>query len=182
MENKIKVIIVSLTLIFISCSSSNEFGSRRNKYNLQKIIPNRDENAYQIIDTSKIYKLVKIKIVGDEYDRNGLNSMNEKNPSYFKFYQNGRIGEFRNINLNDIETFNPKKAQSHLYQLKNSKFIVQEYFKHPQCGECYIKKSLTKISENEIILSSENYIETYNKIEIPKKYLIYKPDWKKYSC
>ena len=44
--------------------------------------------------------------------------MNERNPKFIKFNKNGRVGEFRNINLNDIGNFNPKRAKSHLYQLK----------------------------------------------------------------
>ena len=166
-----------LNLLIASCSITNEFGNRRNKFSIKKISANKDLKAYEIIDTSKIYKLINIKAINDEKVSSDLSSLNEKNPSYLKFYENGRVGEFINIDIEKIETFNPKKAKSHLYSLKKNKIVVQEYFKHTECGECFIKKILTKNSENKIILSSENYIETYIEIEIPKKYLIYKPDW-----
>ena len=172
-----KLIILSFLILFVSCSSFNEFGSRRNKLSIEKIKPNVNDEAYKIIDTSKIYKLVNIKITNDERASYDLNRMNERNPKYLKFYKNGRVGEFRNINLNDVENFNPKRAESHLYQLKKGKFIVQEYFKSPQCGECFVKSLVSKVSENQIIFTSENNIETYEKIEIPPKFLIYKPDW-----
>ena len=103
--------------------------------------------------------------------------MNERNPSYLKFYKNGRVGEFRNIDLNYIETLNPKRAQSHLYNLKKDKFIVQEYFRNPQCGECFIKKLVTKNSKNQIILSSEEDTYIYKEVEVPLNYLVFKPDW-----
>jgi hypothetical protein len=174
---KMKLITLSIVLLLLSCSSFNEFGLRRSKLNIEKIKPNNNDEAYKIIDTSKIYKLVNIKITNDERLSYDLNGMNERNPKYLKFYKNGRVGEFRNINLNDIDDFNPKRAESHLYQFKKGKLIVQEYFKSPQCGECFVKSLVSKVSESQIIFTSENNIETYEKIEIPNSFLIYKPDW-----
>lgn len=113
---------------------------------------------------------MKINITSDKRLSNDLNGMNERNPSYLKFYKNGRVGEFRNIDLNYIETLNPKKAQSHLYNLKKDKFIVQQYFKNPQCGEYFIKKLVTKNSENQIVLSSEENTYTYKEVEVPLNY------------
>lgn len=177
MYKKLKISSLLLCFIILSCSSLNEFGVRRNKVSLERIKPNNNDDVYKIIDTSKIYKLHNIVCQTDEIVGNDLNGMNERNPSYLKFYKNGRVGEFRNIDLSDIKTLNPKKAESHLYSFKNNKFIVQEYFKHPQCGECFVKKILTKNSQNQIVLSSENYTYTYAEVDIPLNYLIYKPDW-----
>jgi hypothetical protein len=115
--------------------------------------------------------------VSDERLSNDLNGMNERDPSYLKFYKNGRVAEFRNIDLNYIETLNPERAQSHLYSLKKDKFIVQQYFKSPQCGECFIKKLVTKNSHNQIVLSSGEDTYTYKEVEVPLNYLVYKPDW-----
>ena len=60
MKNKLKIFGFLLSFIFLSCSSFNEFGLRRNNFDIEKIKPNKNESVYGIIDTSKIYKLVKI--------------------------------------------------------------------------------------------------------------------------
>ncbi|MDH7913870.1 hypothetical protein [Winogradskyella sp. SYSU M77433] len=177
MSKRSFLILLLGILIILSCSSVNEFGKRRIGFHYEKIKPNSNPIAYNIIDTSKVY--LKISTINTfDNSKDSISNKNIKsNPTYLKFYRNGRVGEFKNININDINDLNPKKAESYLYRYKKGKFIVQVYFKHPQCGECFIKETLNKISNDTIKIISGDYISTYIKKDIPKKYLIYKPEW-----
>lgn len=161
----------------VSCGYINEYGKRRIGFHFEKIKPNSDPLAYTIIDTSKLYlKISLINTFDNAYD-SIANAYLKSNPTYLKFYKNGRVGEFINIYVNDMDDLNPKKANSHLYRYKKGKFNVQVYFKHPQCGECFIKQTLNKISNDTIQIMSGNNIATYVKMDIPKSYLKYQPEW-----
>ena len=171
------LLLLIITLIGLSCSSTNDFGQRRIGFHYEKIKPNSDPKAYSIIDTSKVYRYLKIQSTITPNNDSIMNENLRANPTYLKFYENGRVGEFRNADLNNIHDFNPQKAESHLYRLKKDKFIIQNYFKHPQCGECFTRGTLKKISNDTIVIISEDYIRTYIKKDIPKSYLKYIPDW-----
>lgn len=171
------ILLLILSFTILNCSYKNEFGQRRNKFDIKKIKPNSDENVYNIIDTTKLYLEVSLRDTFNYSLNTDYNNVLKSNPRYLKFYRNGRVGQFEKIDLKDIESFNPKKAESYLYKLKNNLFTVQTYFKHTECGECFIKKELNKISDSIIELKSENYIQTYMTIKIPKSYLIFRPDW-----
>ncbi|MFD0861426.1 hypothetical protein ACFQ1M_04355 [Sungkyunkwania multivorans] len=164
-------------IITLSCSSVNEFGKRRIGFHFEKIKPNSDPIAYTIVDTSKMYRQISLINTFDHSNDSMQNQYLKSNPTYLKFYENGRVGKFTNIDVTDIDDLNPKKAESYLYTYKKGKFIVQVYFKNPQCGECFIKETLSKVSKDTIKMYSEDYIATYIKIDIPKSYLIYKPEW-----
>ena len=177
MNKTILILGVLLCFVVISCSHLNEFGVRRNNFSFEKIKPYENDEVYKIIDTTKLYKLVSIENFMDESIKMKSDEIIKSNPSYLKFYSNGKVGRFENIDIKNIETLNPKKAESYLYRFKNNKFIVQKYFKHPQCGECFIKELVTRNAENQITLSSDNFLYTYEKIEIPLTFLKYSPDW-----
>ncbi|MBQ0787166.1 MAG: hypothetical protein KBT69_06685, partial [Oceanihabitans sp.] len=55
MSKKLFPLLIVLSFIYLGCSSLNEFGKRRNGFNLEKIKANSDPKAYSIIDTSKVY-------------------------------------------------------------------------------------------------------------------------------
>ena len=156
---------IVLTLSMVGCSHTNEFGRDRVHFNIGKLKPNNNEAAYTIIDTTKLYQCVS-----------GHNLS-----SYLKFYKNGRVAEFTQIDLNDIKTFNPKRAFSLIYQYKNGKFKVQTFFRNAQCGQCFINAKLFKISEGTIEVTSKSnnsvYTNTYKKVDIPASYLVFAPDW-----
>jgi|SRR6478672_1395183 len=160
-----------------SCSHKNEFGLRRNNSSVRRIEPNTDDRAYSVIDTAALYQLLSTRDkINNQIDAEIAKGI-QQNPRYLKFYAHGRVGEFTHIDFNTIATFNPKKAASYLYQYKNNELIVQIYFRHPECGECFIKQKVDKVSEETIELSNDQYIDTYKKVPIPKNYLIFKPDW-----
>ncbi|ESU20208.1 hypothetical protein FEDK69T_30220 [Flavobacterium enshiense DK69] len=170
---RIKQLIFFISIcILISCSHKNEFGQNRVNFNLKRIKPNTDNSVYNIIDTTKIYYEISIR----DNVGNPVSIPDYKN-NYLKFYKDGRVAEFDNINFQDIDSFNPKRADSYLYNLKNGNLVIQVYFKHPQCGQCFIKEKLTKISEDTFELRNDSYVSTYKAIEIPKSFLKYKPDW-----
>ena len=76
-----------------------------------------------------------------------------------------------------IDSLNPKRARSCLYSFKKNVFIIQVYFTNPQCGQCFIKQKLNKISDDTFELESDGYISTFKAQNIPQSSLIYKPDW-----
>ncbi|HUH35368.1 MAG TPA: hypothetical protein VL022_06000 [Moheibacter sp.] len=173
MKSKLIVLAFFISGAMISCSSLNEFGQRRNKFSIEKIKPNTNEEVYALIDTAQLYQLVSIE---SSFGPVTIEKV-KNNPSYLKFYSNGRVGEFENIDFNNVETLNPKRAKSHLYRLKKGKLILQSYFKNPQCGECFVKQTIVKNTDSQIFILSENYKKIYVKVEIPKAYLKYQPDW-----
>lgn len=177
MKLKKIIFLLILNVGIISCSYKNEFGQRRINFNIHKIKPNTDDNVYKLIDTTKLYLEVSIANTLDSSVKQNSDNNLKSTSTYLKFYSNGRVGEFKNIDFNNIETLNPKRAESYLYKFKNNKLIVQVYFKHTECGECFIKKEASNISNETIELTAENYIYTYKKVEMPQAYLIYKPDW-----
>jgi len=173
MEKIIRFSLIILSFLLLGCSYKNEFGQNRNRFNFEKIKPNNDDQVYSIIDTTKLYREVSIT---DE-NRNPVAPQNTGKDIYLKFYKNGRVAEFWNINFNNVDSFNPKYARSYLYNLKKNILTVQIYFRNPQCGQCFIKEKLSKISEEIFELQNDHYIYTYQAQDIPAAYLKYNPDW-----
>jgi len=149
----------------LSCSHYNEYGRKRVNFNLERIKPNSDPKAFTIIDTTKLYK--KVAMVTPENIRPEFAKVRLE---YLKFYNNGRVGKFDSIDFDIIESFNPKNAESYLYQYKNNELVVQIYFTHVQCGQCFIKERLKKVSNDTIQLLSDGYIDTYVAVDIPKSF------------
>ncbi len=174
---KFKFLIIPFCILFYSCSHLNEFGARRNSFSFEKIKPKVSDEVFKIIDTTKLYKVEYAEHINDTIVRLESEKNYKTNQTYLKFYSNGRVGEFRNVDLNNPETLNPKRAESFLYSFKKGKLIMQVYFKHPQCGECFVKKEIIKTSENQIVAINGDFKYTFTKIDIPENYLTYKPDW-----
>ena len=97
---------IALSAILLSCSHLNEFGQRRVNFNLDRIKPNRNKLAYEIIDTSKVYKKVDVKNTFDSSKNIEFNRLNNLNPEYLKFYEKGRVGKFNNVSVDKIENAN----------------------------------------------------------------------------
>jgi hypothetical protein len=155
-----------------SCSYRNEFGQDRVRFNIQRIKANSDENVYNIIDTAKIYSEISIT------DNSGKPvSIPDYKPTHLKFYKDGRVAEFKDIDMGTINSFNPKQARSSLYNLTKGQLIIQTYFRNPQCGQCFLKERFEKTSDGSFQLKNDSYIKTFKATEIPKSYLIFKPDW-----
>ncbi|WP_289644976.1 hypothetical protein [Maribacter aestuarii] len=53
---------------------------------------------------------------------------------------------------------------------------MQTYFRSPQ-GAGFIKERLKKHTTDFLEFGNENYGSGYEKVDIPKEFLIYTPDW-----
>ncbi|MCF6348614.1 MAG: hypothetical protein L3J20_09995 [Flavobacteriaceae bacterium] len=164
-------ILVLLLITLNSCFSyKTKYGKKRFKYNKFTIKFNTNNNAYNIIDTSKIYKIISSEEI------NYKKKLEIVTPTYLKFYANGRLGIFQNYDKNNIKSLDPKKSRMAIYNYTGDELIIQIYFNHPQGGGL-VKSKLFRLEEDTLELKSENYLEKYKKLSLPKDFLIYKPDW-----
>ena len=113
-----------LLLAIMSCSSSNknEFGRTRQSVSVFSFKAIENIESYKIIDTSAFYKLV--------LDENLIKSRKNRYESLemiegLKFYKNGRVGYFRDVDFDSIETLNPKKAIMGLYDFSNNLYFAE---------------------------------------------------------
>lgn len=165
-----KLIILISSIILLSCSFRNEYGRKRFRNNGLDISPNTNENAYKIIDTTKLYEIVSC------YDTVNNQPMFSLKKTFLKFYADGRVGEFYEFNSKDVQTLDPKKAESAIYNYDGEKLVIQFYFEHPQGGG-FIKNNVFKSSNDTLQLIGRTNLSTYKAIEIPKSFLKFKPDW-----
>jgi hypothetical protein len=63
------------------------------------------------------------------------------------------------------------------YDYLNSTLFIKTHFDHPQGGG-YAKAELKVKQVNDTLeLISKDYLKKYKIIDLPKGFLIYKPDW-----
>lgn len=170
MVRRVFLCCLSLYLLNSCTGYKNEFGKKRFNYNRFTLKPNTNNQVYKVIDTTRIYELISIEEIN--YNK----KLDIANKSYLKFYAKGRLGEFHGYEKKEINSLNPKKARMGLYNFENEKLIIQFYLNHPQGGGL-VKKELSKIEKDTLELISENYISKYKIRDLPKEFLIYKPDW-----
>lgn len=166
-------------LIFLSCTTiKNEYGRTRYELNDFSFKPNESTIIYSIIDTSLFYKLE----LNEELIRSRKNRyIDLEMIEGLKFYKNNRVAYFIKIKLDSINTFNPKKAVMGLYQISNGNIEFEFIVRNPQSGKYLLKERVINNSKNNyclnvVVLNSKDTVK-YNKISIPKEFLIYKPDW-----
>ncbi len=165
-----KIIAFFLGFLFLGCvATRNEYGKLRFMESKFSIKPNTNENVYKLIDTTKIYELY------DAVDTLSNKSLFSIKKQFLKFYNNGRVAEFDYFDKNDIESLNSKKAKMAFYNFEKE-LIIQFYFEHPQGGGL-IKSKFLKSNKEWIELLSGNVLSKYKIIDLPKEFLIYKPDW-----
>lgn len=174
MNIKLKIgTILILILLTASCVSyRNTFGRKRFiccKFTMER---NTNNEVYKIIDTTKIYKLASVLNI-EGYDSTYLKEIN----TYFlKFYADGKVGQFfyyDDINLNSL---NPKSATIGVYRYSKGELTVQTYLETAQGGG-FIKNRLKKCTADYLEFGDVNYSRRYDKVDIPKEFLIYTPDW-----
>ena len=177
-----KFISIGLILFIFSCiPAKNIFNVVRFKSSKFTVKPNSNEDFTKVIDTSVFYQAILSDEFISEYSLQNYNNG-------FKFYKNGKIGFFKDVDFNDVESFNPKKADMVYYNFSGKEFIIEVVYPIPSLiGEKY------KLSKREIILekssmdsltirtykssTTDNRITKYVKRKIPKEALNYKPDW-----
>ncbi len=166
-----KTILLALLLCMASCFyTRTDYGNIRFKPYRFTIKPNSNPEVYKIIDTTKLYELV------DAIDTIYNERPNSIKKEFLKFYANGRVGEFDTYYESDIEFLDPKKAKMAYYNYDGKNLIIQIYFEHPQGGGL-LKYKLYKVDKQQLILTGYNSLTTYKIIDLPKEFLIYKPDW-----
>ena len=133
---------------------------------------NTNNQVYKIIDTTKVYKLTSIlNIQGKD-----STYLKETNKYFLKFYADGKVGQFfnyKNINLNSL---NPKKATIGVYSYSKGALTIQTYLQTAQGGG-FLKDILKKSTADFLEFGDKDYSRKYKKINIPKEFLIYTPDW-----
>lgn len=158
-------------LSMISCFyTRTDYGNIRFKQQRFTIKPNSNPDVYKVIDTTKLYEIVDA--INIKYNQRP-NSLSKQ---FLKFYANGRVGEFNAYYQSDIKSLNPKKAKMAYYNYDGKNLIIQIYFEHPQGGGL-IKKNFKEIKKDTLELVNDDYLYKYKILELPKEFLIYKPDW-----
>jgi len=166
-----KIILTVITLCMISCFyTRTDYGNIRFKPYRFTIKPNSNSDVYEVIDTTKLYELVDA--VNSKYNQRP-NSLRKQ---FLKFYANGRVGEFEGYYPGDINSLAPQKAKMAYYNYDGKNLIIQIYFEHPQGGGL-IKKNFKEIKGDTLELVNDDYSYKYKIIDLPKEFLIYKPDW-----
>lgn len=166
-----KTLIIFMFFTFISCFyTRTDYGKIRFKSSRFTIKPNLNKEVFKIIDTTKLYELVDV--IDTIYNQRGYSMKKE----FLKFYDNGRIGEFDVYNENDIKSLEPKKAKMAYYTFDGKTLIIQFYFEHPQGGGL-IKQKLYKTKTDTLEFTGGSLLNKYKIIDLPKEFLIYKPDW-----
>lgn len=164
--------LITLLIIYLlfSCGHETIYGKKRFKTSIERIKKNKDLEVFKIIDTTKIYKINAHEYMVDNKNYNGVKQM------YLKFYRDGKMGVFYFFDIDDVNSLNPKMADMGYYNFINGKLTIQNYFKHPQGGG-FIKDKLHKVSNDTLQFLNGNVLTTFDPIQLPKKFLIYKPDW-----
>lgn len=179
-----KIFFICIVLLLISCATQrNEFGRLRPDSSRFTIKSSTNNFINKQIDTSAFY----LKISQDNTDCM-FDIKNEKRLIRdigigFKFYSKGKVGMFYNVDFKNIETLNPKRAVLGFYQEINGELFLEFLLNHVQSGNFLVKKkilildnSFLKIKSFKKAISPE-YISTYEKVNLSKEFLIYKPDW-----
>lgn len=174
-----KISCLFTLLLFVSCFTiRNNEGRVRTKLNRFSIkIRSDDSSIYSLIDTAGIYMVVENKYPNNEPIK--IDSVTNG----IKFYKNCRVGLFHDINLKNTNCLNPKLADMGFYNLNDDIVELEFLFYHVQSGNFICKKEFTKVKVDTIIgftkktSTGGGYFTTYVKRELPKEFLIYKPDW-----
>lgn len=166
-------VILILTLLTANCVSyRNDSGKKRFiccKFTMKR---NTNNEVYKIIDTTKIYKLASVLNI----EGRDSTHLKEINKYFLKFYADGKVGEFFYYDDIDLNSLNPKKATIGVYKYSKGELTIQTYFRSPQ-GSGFIKDRLKKHTADFLEFGDENYSNRYEKVDIPKEFLIYTPDW-----
>ena len=135
------VTLFSLLLFLAGCiARKNGLDIIRVPITRFSIKPNTDTIVYNIIGTASIYMIVKIngskKIEDGAGNYKMVNAMNNG----IKFYGNGRVARFKNVNLQNPGSLDTKKAGMGIYTLGNKTIIAQFVSQSKQGGYLLSRK------------------------------------------
>lgn len=172
----VKPLIIAACLFLASCSFRNEYQSVRVPLSRFSITPNSDKRVYNLVDTSAVYLHTKVNggtTIKDNRDQNVLVT-DLKN--IVKFYDNGRIGQFHRIDLNNIDLFDPKRAKMGIYNYSDQGFVMEDITHSVQAGVFKIRSTIS-VKGDTLLINNGQYKYEYVKLKIPSAFLIYTPDW-----
>ena len=143
----------------------------------------RNTETYR--NLGKYRNIVKYEKLGKEHIEK-YNLENFKNG--IKFYSKGRVGHFKGIDFNKVESFNPKKATMGYYNYDGRNFYIEDISPVPSLvGSKYLlskSKIIIEESSNDTLVLKNfksagggGYTVKYVKRKMPKEALNYKPDW-----
>lgn len=168
-----KILIFTLLLFLTSCYyQRTSSGKKRYIVNLFKMKLVNNDSLFKVIDTTKLYGLKSVlSLTDNEY-------VYPFKQIYLKFYGKNKVGMFYSFDIDDTGTLNPKKADMGYYNYIKGILTTKIYFENPQ-SEGYIKENniIIQKDKNLIKFKTNYYEDEYEVIDLPKVFLIYKPDW-----
>ena len=138
-----------------------------------------DSSFYNIIDTASFYKIIS-RSNRDYYISRTLDTVKfEKDNTGFKFYKNGKVGLFFDVDFNDVNSLNPLKALMGYYDFKDGKLYMEFLCYNWHSGYFLDKYKSSNIKEDKIYLIWLDYDdqEVYRKQKLSDNFLKYSPDW-----
>jgi len=174
-----KTSILCLVVIVFSCiSTKNDYEMVRFKPNRFTIKPNKNKNYIQHIDTTVFYMAILSEEFVEKYNL-------ENFKSGIKFYGKGRVGRFKGVDFNNVESFNPKKATMGYYNYSDEGFYIEDIYEIPGGTHRLSKHEvlLSESSKDTLVIrtfksaTSADKTVKYVKKVIPKEVLNYKSDW-----
>ncbi len=177
-----RILIIGLIVIAYGCiPTKNDYNMFRHKPARFSIKPNHNKNFIKYVATSAFYAMMLTKSHIKKYNlENVLIGV--------KFYDKGRIAHFRGIDFNSLESLDPKKAIMGYYNYDNKTFSIEKIYSGPALIGSTHKLSLSEIileksSKDTLFIRNFNRsvgsgnITKYIRMDLPKEFLIYKPDW-----
>lgn len=152
----------------------------KSRFTLRSCINNNF--VYENIDTTAVY--LETSIDSKSYTINAiLDTVNVISlGNYLKFYKEGKVAFFQGAKIKNKSDFNPKKATMGFYCFNENSKYMEFIFYHVQSGNFLSKRKIEvkgdTIKEYKIPSSTGGrHYRIYIKQNIPKEFLIYKPDW-----
>lgn len=169
-----------LCLTLLGCKSiyqhdKNECGTYRIKHKMLQV----DNSFYKVCDTASVYQY------DGEFTRDNSSSIyyvKHDYKNFYKFYKNGKVGYF-GIDDNEklsMEKMNPCRFLNAYYGYNKKKNYILKRTVVSNSNDIFdvvfeiqFHKDTLKIISKE----NRNDIKIFLRKEIPKEWLIYKPDW-----
>lgn len=145
------------------------------KYITNSKIGSKNE-VYELIDTTKIYKLVSLYYKHDVERLNIVTTYNYK--KYLKFYPNGRLAVYDDFNILTLDTLKASVTDQGSYNYAY-KTLYTKYYITNKDGKQFYNPQFHMVAGDTLCLYSESTKNTscYIPIAIPKTVIVNKADW-----
>lgn len=173
---RLNFLIIPL-FVLIGCSGTQknreELSFRESRKNATTLASNE---VYQIIDTTKIYKLIASYYKYDEARTNAVATYNYK--KYLKFYGGGKLAVFDDFNLSSLDTLKAKKTDQGYYDYKFQTLYTRNYITN-KSGKQFYNPQVHEIRDDTLSLYSQSTknVSYYLPVAIPGSVFIEKANW-----